>query len=525
MESSSEALWWAPEKERPRPRDAVDAPFVSTAPATRAHRQLAVGAIAVSALIFVVALPFAKTPLAAVPPFIAVYQAALVVCDLVTAVLLLGQARYERATPLSLLAAGYLFTAALAVSHTLSFPGLFAASGLLGASAQSTAWLYMFWHGGFPLFVIAYARLKSPTAPAALYGGVLAVIAAAVALTWLATAGAGLLPPIMTGNRYTPAMIFVVSTVWLLSLAALYVLWRAKPHSLLDLWLMVVMFAWLCDIGLAAVFNAGRYDLGFYAGRIYGLLAASFVLVVLLIENSALHGQLAERSAALAAANRELESFSYSVSHDLRAPLRAIDGYARMLEEDYASRLDAEARRLIGVVRSNVARMHALIEGLLAFSRLARAQPRLQRLDMERLARDVAAELRPDERSTFECSALPAAAGEPMLIRQVWANLIGNAFKYSAKKPAPRIEIGGRSEPHESLYWVRDNGAGFDMRHAAKLFGVFQRLHRADQFEGTGIGLALVQRILARHGGRVWAEARPDEGACFYFTLPQRPAP
>jgi signal transduction histidine kinase len=523
MESSSEALGRAPERAGPRPRDTNDAAFVSTAPATRAHRQLAVGAIAVSALVFVVALPFAKTPLAAVPPFIAVYQAALVVCDLVTALLLLGQARYERATPLSLLAAGYLFTAALAVSHTLSFPGLFAGTGLLGASAQSTAWLYMFWHGGFPLFVIAYARLKSPTPPA-LYGVVFAVIAAAVALTWLATAGAGLLPPIMNGNRYTGAMVFVVSTVWLLSLAALYVLWRAKPHSLLDLWLMVVMFAWLCDIGLAAVFNAGRYDVGFYAGRIYGLLAASFVLGVLLIEHSALHGRLAERSAALAAANRELESFSYSVSHDLRAPLRAIDGYARMLEEDYASRLDTEARRLIGVVRSNVARMHALIEGLLAFSRLARAQPRLQGLDMERLARDVAAELRPDARSTFECSALPAAAGEPMLIRQVWANLIGNAFKYSAKKPAPRIEIGGRSEPHESLYWVRDNGAGFDMQHAGKLFGVFQRLHRADEFEGTGIGLALVQRIVARHGGRVWAEARPDEGACFYFTLPLGPA-
>jgi signal transduction histidine kinase len=492
------------------------------------HRRLAASAVAVSLLIFAAVIPFATTRLAALPPFIAVYQAALVVCDLVTAILLLGQGRYERAAPLWILAAGYLFTAGLAVSHTLSFPGLFAPAGLLGASAQSTAWLYMFWHAGFPLFVIAYARLKSASPAAApkriAFAGLAAILAAWAALTWLATAGAALLPPIMSGNRYTGAMIFVVSSVWLLSLAALYVLWRAKPHSVLDLWLMVVMCAWLCDIGLAAVFNAGRYDLGFYAGRLYGLLAASFVLAVLLIENSALHGRLAERSAALQAANRELESFSYSVSHDLRAPLRAIDGYARMLDEDYASRLDAEARRLIGVVRSSAARMQALIDGLLSFSRLARAQPNMQRLDMERLAREAATELGAAERATIECSALPVATGEALLMRQVWANLIGNALKYSAKKAAPRIEIGGRSDAQENRYWVRDNGAGFDMRQAAKLFGVFQRLHGADEFEGSGIGLAIVQRILARHGGRVWAEARPDEGACFYFALPRRAA-
>jgi len=297
MESSSAALGWALEKETPRPRDAVDATFIGTAPASSMHRRLAAGAVAVSALIFVAVIPFAATPLAPLPPFIGVYQAALVVCDLVTAILLFGQARYQRATPLWMLAAGYLFTAGLAVTHTLSFPGLFAPAGLLGASAQSTAWLYMFWHAGFPLFVIAYARLKSappPPAPSSIaFAGTAAVIGAVAALTWLATGGAALLPAIMNGNRYTGALILVVSGVWLLSLAALYVLWRAKPHSVFDLWLMVVMFAWLCDIGLAAVFNAGRFDVGFYAGRLYGLLAASFVLIVLLVENGALHARLA----------------------------------------------------------------------------------------------------------------------------------------------------------------------------------------------------------------------------------------
>src|ERR687888_1066758 len=302
MESSSQALSgvrWAPDTEGALAHQASEAVFVDTASATSGHRHLAAGAVAVSALVFFAVIPFAKTQLAALPPFIAVYQTALVVCDLVTATLLLGQARYQRTTPLWILAAGYLFTAGIAVSHTLSFPGLFSSGGLLGATPQSTAWLYMFWHGGFPLFVIAYARLKSvpsvrsATSNGTAFVGIAALVGAVVALTWLATAGAALLPPIMNGNRYTGAMTFVVSSVWLLSLAALYAVWRAKPHSVLDLWLMVVMCAWLCDIGLAAVFNAGRYDLGFYAGRLYGLLAASFVLIVLLFENAALHARLA----------------------------------------------------------------------------------------------------------------------------------------------------------------------------------------------------------------------------------------
>src|SRR5919108_2922674 len=164
MESSSQVIdgaRWAPETEGALARQASEAPFIDTASATSGHRRLAAVAVAVSALVFFAVIPFAKTPLAAVPPFIAIYQAALVVCDLVTATLLLGQARYQRTTPIWILAAGYLFTAGIAVSHTLSFPGLLSSGGLLGATAQSTAWLYMFWHGGFPLFVIAYARLKS----------------------------------------------------------------------------------------------------------------------------------------------------------------------------------------------------------------------------------------------------------------------------------------------------------------------------------------------------------------------------
>ena len=932
--------------------------------AVGADRNLALAVVAVSAAIFLTCIPFAQRPLAQVWAFIPAYQAALMVCDLVTAALLFGQARFARSPALMALGAGYFLCACFAVVHALSFPGLFAPGGVLGGNAQTTAWLYMFWHGGFPLVIIAYAVLKSAPPLRAdprrvLVLVIAGVLAATLALTWLATAAVAVLPPIMQGNRYTPAMIVVVATVWLLSLAALVVLWRRAPHSVLDLWLMVVMCAWLFDVGLAAVFNAGRFDLGFYAGRIYGLLAASFVLIVLLMENAALHAKLAlahardqrslarhaerlqiltaidqaiiaghnadeiaesviqplrellevpraivnrfdlgarqvewvaaagrrrthvgpgiryslalmgdaealrrgepqlidvhalpsgpetqallgsgvrwymavpmiaggeligaisfgdegahfrdeqiaiakEVAAQLAIAtaqtrlleqvkahaaeleakvrsrtaeledlydnapcgyhsvdengliirmnrtwlrwlgyereevvnrmrhadlmteesarrfwaeafplfkrqgfledvefeyrrkdgstlvgslsastifdaagrylgsrtsvfditdrkkaqdalrsseervrllvesvkdyailtldpqgriaswnpgakllkgyaageimgrhfstfyppeavasgwperelefaaerghfedegwrvrkdgsrfwanvvlsamrdekgvirgfskitrdlserkraeehvkalNQELESFSYSISHDLRAPLRAINGYAQMLEEDHGAKLDAEGQRLLGVVRGNARRMGDLIDDLLAFSRLGRQQPAVQRVDMTRMACEVAEELRAGSAVAVEVSALPPANVDPALMRQVWTNLIGNAIKYSSKKADARVLVSAGEDAGENVYSVRDNGAGFDMRYVEKLFGVFQRLHRADEFEGTGVGLAIVQRVVTRHSGRVWAEGKPGEGACFYFSLPK----
>jgi signal transduction histidine kinase len=691
--------------------------LLSSLPAGGRARRLALGVVLASGVIFLALVPFAKQPLAPLWPFIPIYQSALVVNDVITAVLLYGLFVMLRSRGLLLLASAYLFAACMAIVHALTFPGLFAPTGLLGAGPQTTAWLYMFWHAGFPLLVIAYAlprneaQLPRPWLGIAL--GVTAVVIAALALTLLATAGKAALPAIMSGNAYTPAMAGVISAVWLFSLAALAALWRRRPHSLLDLWLMVVMCAWFFDIGLSAVFNAGRFDVGFYGGRIYGLLAASFVLAVLLLENSVLYGrfleaqslelaraqqslarhrerlrilreidravvaeqtpeaiaaaviqplrellgvpraiinrfdlaagevewiaaagrrrthvgpgvrysirlmgdvdglrrgemqridvdalpkgpetdallasdvhvylavpmiaggellgalsfgdrsdsfppeqlniaqevatQLAiaiaqarllervkgqaaeleskvrERTAELEAANKELGSFSYSVSHDLRAPLRAVDGYARMLEEDYGAQLDDEGRRLLGAVRGNGARMGHLIDDLLAFSRLGRQAPAKRAVDMTALAREVVEELRADSPAAVTLQPLPAAHADRTLIRQVWTNLIGNAFKYSAKRAQASIEIGGREEQAENTYWVRDNGAGFDMRYVAKLFGVFQRLHRDDEFPGTGVGLAIVQRVVTRHGGRAWAEGRPGEGACFYFSLP-----
>lgn len=234
-----------------------------------------------------------------------------------------------------------------------------------------------------------------------------------------------------------------------------------------------------------------------------------------------LNAELRQQAVRLEAANRELESFSYSVSHDLRAPLRAVDGYAQMLEEDYAATLDDEGRRLLAVVRSEANRMGQLIDDLLEFSRTGRQALQVDDVDMEALAREAAAQAATAfPGAALEIALLPQAKGDRAMLKQVWLNLLGNALKYSARQPQPRVEVGGRADGEEAEYWVRDNGAGFDPRYAGKLFGVFQRLHSAEEFPGTGVGLAIVQRVVARHGGRVRAEGAVAGGACFTFTLP-----
>src|SRR5438309_3294833 len=231
---------------------------------------------------------------------------------------------------------------------------------------------------------------------------------------------------------------------------------------------------------------------------------------------------LQRAATALEAANAELESFSYSVSHDLRAPLRAIDGYAQALLEDHAPQLDTEGQRLLGVVRENAQRMGQLIDGLLRFARFGRQSLTMAPIDMADLVNVVRDDLRQgSERALPPVTSelLPPALGDKTLIRQVLANLVGNAVKFSRGRPAPDVRIGGRPEGAEVIYFVRDNGVGFDMQYADKLFQVFGRLHRAEEFEGTGVGLALAHRIVHRHGGRVWAQSGPGGGATVYVTL------
>jgi two-component system, sensor histidine kinase and response regulator len=244
-------------------------------------------------------------------------------------------------------------------------------------------------------------------------------------------------------------------------------------------------------------------------------------------ENAELHLREKQRSAELAAAYHDLESFSYSISHDLRAPLRSMDGFAAILENEFAAQLGDEGRRILSVIRGGSQKMDELIVSLLEFSRAGRSTLQFDRVDMTLLADAAANEVRAlytGPEPQIDIAELPPVQADPVVIRQVWCNLIGNALKYSAKRATPKISVSGRIDNGEAIYQVEDNGAGFDMRYADKLFGVFQRLHRSEEFSGTGVGLAIVHRIITRHGGRIWAKGSPDAGACFQFALPVRAA-
>jgi len=258
-----------------------------------------------------------------------------------------------------------------------------------------------------------------------------------------------------------------------------------------------------------------------------GRLAQSFNTMAEQVSRSHHHleAQVAQRTKALEGTNAELESFSYSVSHDLRAPLRAIHGFARILLEDHNAKLDPEAQRLLGVIDQNTRRMGQLIDDLLAFSRLGRTDLTTGPVDMKELAQIVADEIKRAEAGRngsleIRIDPLPPASGDRGLLRQVMSNLLQNAAKFTRDRPGARIEVGARPDGGQTAYYVKDNGAGFDARYADKLFGVFQRLHSTEQFDGTGVGLAIVKRIVQRHGGRVWAEGVVNQGATFYFTLP-----
>jgi light-regulated signal transduction histidine kinase (bacteriophytochrome) len=231
---------------------------------------------------------------------------------------------------------------------------------------------------------------------------------------------------------------------------------------------------------------------------------------------------VADRTAQLSAANRELESFAYSVSHDLRAPLRSIEGFSRILMEEYGSTLDAQAANYLERVRNASQRMGQLIDDLLSLSRVTRSELKRVRTDLSAIAEAIVQELRsesPERRVSVSIHPGMSCLADPSLIRIALYNLIGNAWKFTSRRADARIEFGALIQRNRTVYYVRDNGAGFDMEHAGKLFGAFQRLHSPREFEGTGVGLATVSRIVDRHGGTVWAESVIDQGATFYFTL------
>jgi len=319
----------------------------------------------------------------------------------------------------------------------------------------------------------------------------------------------------------------IVATVLMLSFVLTYVLVRILKNGIsapiLSLAKTALIVSEKQDYSIRAV-KMGKDELGSLTDAFNHMLDQIQEQNQSLKEfTQTLEQKVSERTRQLESVNKELEGFSYSVSHDLRAPLRAIIGFTAILEEDYTSKLDEEAMRITTVIKNNSAKMGQLIDDLLAFSRISRQDIAKTQINMTSIVNEVKDDLATQydiSKIQWAIQPLPTITANTNLIRQVWVNLISNAVKYSSKKDDPYIEIGSFLKDKQTAFFVRDNGVGFDQKYSDKLFKVFQRLHKTEDYEGTGIGLALVEKIVARQGGDVWADAEPGKGACFYFSLP-----
>ena len=535
--------------------------FLSTLAADARHRRLAGRAVFVSVLFFLAVAPFARMPMPQVPAFIPIYQSALVTNDLITTVLLLGQYSFLRSRGLLVLASAYLFCACMAIAHGLSFPGLFAPAGALGAGPQTTAWLYFLWHGGFPLFIIAYCQLKSAgdvrvngSEPAAgparrsIAQAIFVVLGCCLVLVAFTTLGHDGLPVIMRGNSDDPRKLFVAFCTWVISFLALAQLWRRRDPSVLDLWLMVSLVAWLFDITLASVLNGARFDLGFYAGRAYGLLASSFVLMVLLLENGRLYSDVSnanqrerQRNAELVAARnaadaaaRAKSDFLAAMSHEIRTPMNGVIGIIDVLAR---SSLKSQQVAMVDLIRESAFSLLTIIDDILDFSKIEAGRLEIECEPM--VVSDVVekvcamlnrlAEKQKVELTLFTDPRIPdATLGDALRLRQVLINLINNAIKFSGG-----TRVGGRVRVRALLVsqdggravieiQVADNGIGMN---ESTLSGLFEAFTQADasttrRFGGTGLGLAISNNLAKLMGGSIVVHSTPATGSTFTLSLP-----
>jgi two-component system sensor histidine kinase/response regulator len=544
----------------PVDRPAGGVTFLLNQPADGPQRRRAGLALILSVLLFCALAPFVRTRLAPLPAFIPLYESALLINDTITAALLFGQYRILRSRALMVLGCAYLFTALMTATHALTFPGIFAPTGLLGAGPQTTAALYMFWHAGFPLFVLAYAALKRREgragAPASigLHGWTsaardtlaLALPAATVVLAALlslwATAGQGLLPVLMDAGHFSVTLTVSAAAVWVLSLVGVAALWRQRPHSVLDLWLSVALVAWSFDVALSALLNAARYDLGFYAGRVYGLAAGSTVLIELLLENGALYARLVRvhhndrrQAGALRLARDEARSadaakglFLANMSHEIRTPMNAVIGLTHMVLQ---TPLDETQRDYLTKVQTSSKALLSLLNDILDYSKIEAGKVALEAEEfspeetIENVGNLFSAKVEEaglDLLFEIDRDIPPRLVGDALRLTQVLNNLVGNAIKFTS---VGEVVIGARMVARteaevELAFSVRDTGIGIPPEQAGRLFHVFQQADRstARKYGGTGLGLAICKRLVELMGGRIEVGPAEGGGSVFRFT-------
>ena len=551
----------------------VGGPYLSTIRAGARDRRLCFAIIGLSALVFVACVPFVRVALPESPAFVVAYNAISTCNDLTTSIILFGHFHLLRTRALLLLASGYLFASLISIVQLLTFPGAFAASGLLGAGPQTALWLCIFWHGGFPLVVIIYALLhtnsgKTSMAPVlAIAAAVLASVGAVLAFWFCATWGTGstgFLPSLLDAGAFTPWQRAVNLLDILLVVGAFILLYLRSPRTLLNLWLMVVMVYWFCDITLSSYLNAGRYDFGFYAGRIYGALAASLVLAVLVLENWRLYrrlavavGRLRERATALLQTNETLQgeiANRQRTEEDLRRAQADLARVSRMSSMgELTISLADEVNHPIGAIMINaetclrwLSDKVPNVEGARAIagrivedgSRASKTVARMRQLfdkgaplreavDVDDVIREMAV-LLGSEAARYGVSIRTEpmetpypVTGDRAQLKQVLMHLMINAFEAmeeadGARELVIRSQRGGDSRVTVS---VSDTGAGLPQLPPDQIFKAFF----STKPNSIGIGLSISRSIVEEHGGHLWAAAKRSRGADFYFSLPMAP--
>ena len=523
--------------------------FLSTMAASRAQRRLALAVVLLLAAAFAATAPFAAVPLLRTDAFIPAYETAVVVEDVITAALLYAQFAILRLPSLLVLGTAYLFTSLIVIPHMLVFPGLFTATGLLGAAPSSAAWLYVAWHLGFPLAVIAYAFMSDAPRPALARGrarrAILIAIAATavlvIALTALATAGASLLPQVIAGDQRTASFPFVSGSVWLLAVIALVLLWWRRHRSVLEIWLAVVLFAWVGEIALSVVLAPVRFSIGFYSGRLYGVIAASLVLIVLLSETTALYARLAraiaterrvrdrrlgEMEAMLSHLSRvsDLGHVVTSLIHEVNQPLAAIGNYLSALQRLAAMGDKEKVATTIEKTLGQSERAREIIRRLREFVAKREIERRPEPLAVtveDAIALAQAATGRTG--MAIETVLEPAAAMvviDRIQIQQVLVNLIRNASEAMADSPRRHLTIGSRLIAPEKLELsIADTGPGLPPGLREKLFQPFVTTKPT----GMGVGLSISRFIVEAHGEKLRVADNPGGGTVFSFTLPLAP--